>query len=87
MVGVKYRRGVTTYAMGRLKLGPMCTREFRGGKRTEKHDRKRETIHPGSGLSKGDNTPTALLSVYTDGWYNNSDARALWLEADEALSL
>jgi hypothetical protein len=45
------RHGVTTYAMGMLELGPMCTRGFRGGKRTEKHDRERHTSYPGSGLS------------------------------------
>jgi hypothetical protein len=66
-MGTTSRHGETTYAMGRLELGPKCTRGSRGGKHTEKHDRKRDMIYPGSGLSEGDNIPTpALLSVSID---------------------
>jgi hypothetical protein len=47
-----------------LSWGQVALEDSEEGKRTKKHDRKRDTGYPGSGLSEGDKTPTpALLCI------------------------
>ena len=64
-VGANYRRLVTTGTMGRFMMGANWTTVETGGGKTRfdsaHEEHKHTSMYPASGLTEGDNTPTAAL--------------------------